>query len=602
MFAFNKLDDFDTWWHLASGRWIATHQSVPATDTLSHTVPTHPWINLQWGFDLGLYGLFALGGPVLACLAGALAFTGAFVLLLRLLSRHVDGAVAALLGCVVVLIAQERVALRPELLSFLLLTGVLSVLDRARAHGGRRLFLLVPLMLIWVNVHALFVIGVFAIACTLITVLTEPATVATPRKPWLMWCGAALAVVVVNPFGVRGALFPLQLISRINGTSPVFAMIPEFTSPFDPTATGLAITVYKAYLVVGALIMVMGAVAAMRRSKDRGAPRLFGWGDLVWFVGLAAVSMAARRNVAMFAIGVAPALARSLAMWWSVSPAWHRSIARRASLVSSVVLVVSFAVAGLEASGALPRWDHQPREFGAGIIEGTFPMRAVAFARAAQLPAKLFNDMGAGGYLTWDDPTGGGVYVDGRLEVYDTPFLTDLAIAESNPARWQSDADRYGVETAIVFHRFEPGRQVAGALAQSPAWTYVYGDEVAAIFVRAATHSDAIARAAALRPRFDAETAAWLAAPVARWPYPAGRVEGLRAYARFLATIGQADQAVAAYQKYLELGVPTRDEIEVRLLLARFFTNRGRLPEAREQLSRILAADPSNPDAIALMR
>ena len=52
----HKLDDFDTWWHLAAGRWIATHHAVPVTDTLSHTVRDHAWVNMQWLFDLALYG------------------------------------------------------------------------------------------------------------------------------------------------------------------------------------------------------------------------------------------------------------------------------------------------------------------------------------------------------------------------------------------------------------------------------------------------------------------------------------------------------------------------------------------------------------------
>src|SRR5688572_28217466 len=74
VFGFHKLDDFDTWWHLAAGRWIATHQTIPATDTLSHTVRDHAWVNLQWGFDVGLYVLHRLGGVTLLNLAGAVAF------------------------------------------------------------------------------------------------------------------------------------------------------------------------------------------------------------------------------------------------------------------------------------------------------------------------------------------------------------------------------------------------------------------------------------------------------------------------------------------------------------------------------------------------
>lgn len=60
---FHKLDDFDTWWHLAAGRWIVGNGAVPATDTLSHTVPANPWINVHWGFDVLLYLLHEAGGP-----------------------------------------------------------------------------------------------------------------------------------------------------------------------------------------------------------------------------------------------------------------------------------------------------------------------------------------------------------------------------------------------------------------------------------------------------------------------------------------------------------------------------------------------------------
>ena len=57
-----RLYDTDTWWHLASGRWIVEHASVPAVDTLSYTVPGKAWINLQWLGDVLLYGIFRAAG------------------------------------------------------------------------------------------------------------------------------------------------------------------------------------------------------------------------------------------------------------------------------------------------------------------------------------------------------------------------------------------------------------------------------------------------------------------------------------------------------------------------------------------------------------
>lgn len=585
VFSFNKLDDFDTWWHLAAGRSIATLGAVPATDTLSHTVRNHPWINIQWGFDLGLYKLHAIGGPILLSVAGASAFTLAVALMLRLIAKHLGGSLGALLGLIVVLAAQERVALRPELLSFVLLAAVLWVLEKERTGPSRWLVLLVPLMLVWANVHALFVIGAFAIVSAL------AGSFAAPSRRLMTWSAAALLVILVNPYGLTGALFPMKLMSRINGSVPVFQTIAEFASPFAPGASGLSIIFYKILLAAG-IIAALWALAAPRGTRG------FDWGGLIFFAGLAAVSVAARRNIAIFAIGGALFIARSLATALAGNPRARRFAARRAPLAGAAVVCAVIILGAGEVSGALTRWDHQPREFGAGVIDGTFPVRAAAFARAAQLPSRLYNDMSAGGYLSWDDPIGDGVFVDGRLEVYDVPFLTEMGLATSDAARWQADADRYGIQTAIIFHRFEPGRLIVGRLAQNAAWTLVYGDEVAAIFVRTAGNDAAIARAGALRAQFDAETAAWLARPAPSWPYPAGRAEATRAYARFLATIGKGEDAVAAYKRLLELRIPDADAVETRLLLMNYYSSRNRLDEAREQAQQILAIEPNHPGVI----
>src|SRR3989442_8981210 len=71
-FALRRLDNTDTWWHLAAGRWIAEHHAVPRTDTFSYTVPQHPWTDLQWLFDVALYELHRAGGPTLLVLTAVL--------------------------------------------------------------------------------------------------------------------------------------------------------------------------------------------------------------------------------------------------------------------------------------------------------------------------------------------------------------------------------------------------------------------------------------------------------------------------------------------------------------------------------------------------
>src|SRR5438093_12093575 len=121
MLAFRRIDDADTWWHLASGRWIVEHGVVPRTDTLSYTVPDHAWINVQWLFDVFIYGLYRAGGPTLVVLGGVVLFAATIAVLLRNLRLSVGPIASAVLALWVIAIAQGRFNIRPEMASFLFL-------------------------------------------------------------------------------------------------------------------------------------------------------------------------------------------------------------------------------------------------------------------------------------------------------------------------------------------------------------------------------------------------------------------------------------------------------------------------------------------------
>jgi hypothetical protein len=583
--AFRRIDDFDTWWHLAAGRWIVGHGAVPVTDTLSHTVRGHRWINLEWAYEVGIFFLHSVGGPVLLSFAAAFCFTLTVWILLQLVRPHLGDAGGALLALLVVLVAQDRFTVRPEMVSFPLLIGILSVLEFGRTREGRRLWLLVPLMVLWVNVHGLFVIGVFAILC---------AYASAPSRKLALWGATALAAVIVNPFGLSGVLLPVKLFTLIDKASPALQAIAEFRSPFASDAVGLGFATYKVLLILGGL-SVLAAFALNARERRVG--------DVVFFAGLAALSLIARRNTALFALGASPIIARSIpALASKLSPNAQASLKRIAPYGAVAVVGVALFLGTSVVTGAFYRFDRQPREFGAGILEGTFPIRAAAFAREAKLPPKLYNDVAAGGYLAWDDPIGDGVFIDGRLEVYEMEFFSDYVAAMYDPARFEADADRFGIQTVILFHRWENRRRLVERLAGSGVWSLVYADEVAAVFVKARGNEQVLERAAAMNDRWNQATRAWLDRPVPEWRYPAGRVEGTRSFARLLATVGDAEGAVDAYTKLLALGIRTDEEIDVRLLLARRYSTTGRSELAREQARRVLAIAPTNLEAQELLR
>src|SRR5579871_3265249 len=82
------LNDPDTYWHIATGRWIWAHAAVPTVDPFSHTFGGAPWLAHEWLAGLifaGAYG--ALGWAGVVTLAAA-AIAASLALLLQALQGY----------------------------------------------------------------------------------------------------------------------------------------------------------------------------------------------------------------------------------------------------------------------------------------------------------------------------------------------------------------------------------------------------------------------------------------------------------------------------------------------------------------------------------
>ena len=283
VFALRRLDDYDTWWHLASGRWIFDNRTIPATDTLSFTVPDHPWINLQWLYDLVLYLLYSIGGANLLVLTAAAAFTTALWLMMKNLRLWVDEVSASVLCLWVILIAEERFLIRPEMVSFVLLQALLWILMTARDNEGRRLWMLIPVMLLWVNSHSLFIIGLMCIFLAVAGVLT--ARIPLMPRGWrkgsslgptadrrlLVFAAAAAAVTLVNPYFLDGLLFPFKLMSRFDVANEAFQAIGEFRRPFSSFFPTFSISAYQVFFFLSIAVVCIAAAIGLGGSRKEGS-------------------------------------------------------------------------------------------------------------------------------------------------------------------------------------------------------------------------------------------------------------------------------------------------------------------------------------------
>ena len=631
-----RLDNTDTWTILAAGRWIVDHRSVPATDTLSYTVTDHRWINVQWLFDVVFYLLHQLGGPTLLILASALVYGVAVALMMRNIRLWLGPLAATLLGLVVVVISQERFAIRPEMMSYLLIEVLLWLYATAPATHGRRLWCLALAMIVWANCHALFIIGAVVIGAHMASAVAERVVVRvrsddeTSRRV-LVTGGASLAALLVNPFGLTGALFPFELMSWVRGANPAFRAIGELKPPFSGYFVTLSVTAYQVFFVASVVLVALATILPARRRAPAGAVRAarrragakappapapmptprpmaspprdasFDLAGVALFVALAYLSLQARRNMAIFAFGTAPFVARCLRVLADRVPGRVRVLALRAAPAALLLTFPAIVAAGwFVVSNGYYRWNGETHEFGGGVLQHYFPTRAADFVRHQKLPAPMFNDFTSGGYLAWSRPLPGGVYIDGRAE-YGVDFYSAYVDSLREPSRWQAEVDRRGIQSVLFFHRWPNHRPLVQWLLTDRRWALLYYDEVALVLVRRSGNEALVASA---RASFDAARTAieeeLLAPPV--WQWPIGRYQGLLAYGSLLDAMGKPDEAVRFYERLVDLRPAAELELPVRLQLARYHAGRNNLNTARLHLARAAVLDPENPGVAELRR
>jgi tetratricopeptide (TPR) repeat protein len=222
----NELYDADIWWHLRSGEWILEHGRPPQVDPFTFGSEGRPWIDVHWLFQLLLLFVFRLGGTSAAILLAASVIS--LAVLVTLAARPRGSSLPMMLLCWIpaLILINFRSQPRPEIFTLLFLAAYFAILTRAEDRPGL-IWLLPVVQLLWVNVQGLFALGpvvlgmwVFVRSSSLLWQRFRGQIVesARPRRWWFYVLGSSLLVVLAclaNPYGVKGALFPLELYPKV---------------------------------------------------------------------------------------------------------------------------------------------------------------------------------------------------------------------------------------------------------------------------------------------------------------------------------------------------------------------------------------------------
>ena len=475
------LVDPDFGWHLRTGLDFLSSRQWPRLDPYSHTLPDWPWVEHAWLADalIGfVYATLGSAGALGVILLFAAVITTAFML--GAAPARTDRTMRLAAMVTAAWVALPFLGARMQMITLLGLAVVIWLVRRYLGGERAQLWIILPVFLLWGNLHGGFTAGLFALGLMLAAaMLTRIAAafwsalrdqVDEPVASWsrirhlaLMMVMAAL-ITLVNPYGWR-------LHAEIYSSLTDRFMVDTLYEWQPVSLHRRAGVVYASYLVMlgSAVLLFYRRIEPVR------------WGIWVVFLGL---SLRHWRNVPVFLLVSLPLSAEMIGeaagragRLFSLS----RQQLKRLLLTTTFIVALSLvwldsdhleniAVAGLA-----------PQEF----FRGTeYPIEALQWIQQHrdELGARLYNDYGFGGFLLWWLP-GEKIFIDGRMPAWRVGsrwILYDyIALTNRDPPEL-GVLDKYQVQWAMS------ARETAldQVLRNDRGWRLVYEDAKVAIHAR----------------------------------------------------------------------------------------------------------------------
>lgn len=462
LMAVEKVHNNDIWWHLKTGQWILETGKIPVTDPFTFTTPAAAWTPHYWLSDVLFAVVFRVRGLGGLILFKALVVAAAFFIIYRFMIRQgVNLLVAVAIVMLAVFIGHFRFLLRPHVFMFLLSAAFFWVLSIDGRQRNLKLLWLLPLMLLWVNLHGSFFLGLVLTGCLLTEkLLTTGYRRISKKDPTAKWPVFLMlvfvllsAVTLLSPFGTNLLQWIVTHFARTN-IAYTFQVEEHMALSWGEHP------LWWSFMLVTAVSFPL----AFRRA------RLF---HLLVFAATSFLAIKGVRFVALAAILQAPILGYNLQALLDRVPGekWFSRRGLQAAL--AILLLVVGGTLIFKRSFA----DYTVHRFGLGINQTRFPQAAVHFLRELNPAGNIYNSWPLGGYLLWELPERK-IFLDGRY--LDAQLELMAQLNTMTEAEIEALFNRFDIRAAILSRK---DRRLAAYFSRAKDFRLAYFDDNALLYL-----------------------------------------------------------------------------------------------------------------------
>lgn len=482
--------------HLENGKIVWQNPQVLWQNFYSYTEPNFRFVNHHWLSGVLFYFVYLIGGFKLLSILNVLVALTAFLLAFNLAKKRAGFYLSALMALPVIFLLSERVEIRPEMFSYLLIIITWVMLEKtAGDRNWKRLYWFIPLFIVWANLHIYFFIGLALVGFKLLAefsplfiktsgpLKSRLLTVWPSVKPWAISLGASFLVCLINPNTWRGLLYPFNIFQNygyeIAENKTIFYLGHLSLNPNFP--------LFKTLL----FLLVLSWIAYFVFVKKL---RLF---ELLASLFFSLLALFASRNLALFALVALIIIPVNLTPPWQYLKSnlafWRPEIREKLKpyLLALFALII---ISGLFYLSADSRRNNNflKNPLGFGLTPGSAD--SVKFFKDNNLSGPILNNYDLGSALIfWLFPNEK-VFVDNRPEAYSQPFFADTyRPLQTNSQKWAEINERYKFK-AIYFSHTDGtpwAQQFLGRILNDADWALVYFDRYTVILLNKKLNDEA---------------------------------------------------------------------------------------------------------------